>query len=253
MTISVEAIPALRDNYIWAISQHGRCILVDPGEAQPALDYLQQRGLTLDCILLTHHHHDHIGGVEELLRHHPSPCWGPDDERMPDGIKRVSEGQQVCRNDMTFDVLETPAHTRSHIAFHGNGMLFCGDTLFSAGCGRLFEGTPEQMQRSLDKLSALPDNTSVYCAHEYTQANCRFALAVEPENSAALTWAKQVEQLRGDGRITLPTRLGDERRYNPFLRTREPTVIAAAQRREPQTDTAPAAVFGVIRRWKDAF
>jgi len=255
MALRIEAIPAFTDNYIWALIDQGRCVLVDPGDANPARDFLRANDLELIGLLLTHHHPDHVGGVNALRAAKPVPAWGPADARMPDDIEIVGEGDQVwvAEFGLRFKVLETPGHTLSHIAFHGLDLLFCGDTLFSSGCGRLFEGTPTQMQASLDKLADLPDATRVFCAHEYTRANCRFALRVEPNNRALRKRADEVEKLRAKDLITLPTTLGDEKRFNPFLRTRQPEVIAAAQARQPDTSAAPEAVFGVIRRWKDAF
>jgi hydroxyacylglutathione hydrolase len=254
MRLEVEAIRAFADNYIWALHDNRRCVLVDPGEPDGPLAFLRQRSLELAGLLLTHHHHDHVGGVDAIRARHPAPAWGPDDARMPGDLQRVGEGDDVRIEalDLRFDVIETPGHTASHIAFHGHGMLLCGDTLFSAGCGRLFEGDPEQMQASLDKLAALPDDTRVYCAHEYTQSNCRFAQQVEPDNRALARRRDEVDELRRRDRITLPSRLGDEKAYNPFLRTREPSVIRAAARRDPGAGTDPASVFGVIRAWKDA-
>lgn len=255
MNLRIEAIPAFRDNYIWAIHDGRDCVLVDPGEAKPPLEFLERRELQLAGLLLTHHHHDHIGGADSILARRPAPAWGPDDARMPDGVNKVRENDTVTIPELglIFSVLEVPAHTRSHIAFHGHGMLFCGDTLFSAGCGRLFEGTPEQMQASLDKLAALPGDTRVYCGHEYTVANCRFALAVEPDNDALRARMREAETLRAENRVTLPSTLERELAFNPFLRTREPAVIEAARRREALPDERAETVFGVIRRWKDVF
>jgi len=253
MTIEIEAIRAFTDNYIWAVHDDRHCVLVDPGEAPGALAFLQRRDLRLAGLLLTHHHADHVGGVDEILRLHPAPAWGPPDPRMPGNIAEVSEGDRVeiSELELTFEVIETPGHTSSHIAFHGHDWLFCGDTLFSGGCGRLFEGTPAQMQDSIDKLSRLPDTTQVFCAHEYTADNCRFALQVEPGNAALQARYREVSELRRNDRITLPSRIGDEKAFNPFMRTRQPDVARAAEQREPGCAETPEAVFGVVRRWKD--
>lgn len=255
MALEIQAIPAFRDNYIWALADGRHCVVVDPGEAGGVLDHLERTGLALAGVLLTHHHHDHIGGVGEIRRRRPAPVWAPAGDRMPTDAHTVAEGDtaRITALGLELQVLETPGHTLDHIAYHGDGRLFCGDTLFSAGCGRLFEGTPEQMQDSLDKLAALPDGTGVYCAHEYTADNVRFALTVESDNPALQTRAEEVARLRADNRITLPSTIGAEKRFNPFLRTREPSVIEAARRREPGCGSDPAAVFGAIRRWKDSF
>lgn len=252
-TLTLAAIPTLETNYVWAIHDGQHCLLVDPGSAAEPLAFLAQHALTLNGILLTHHHHDHIGGVDDILARHAVPVIGPEDPRIRPITRRVSEGDTVTFDQPALElaVLETPGHTSSHIVFHNPDMLLAGDTLFSVGCGRLFEGTPEQMQASLDKLAALPDRTRLYCAHEYTQSNVEFALQVEPDNAALKARAEQVSRLRADGQITLPTTLGEERATNPFLRTREPAVITAAQQREPGSGHDPATVFGVIRRWKD--
>ncbi len=255
MPLRIEAIPALETNYIWALHDDRHCLIVDPGSSAEVLDFLNERKLALCALLLTHHHADHIGGVDALLESGPVPVWGPEDPRMPQVRHAVGEGDRalVPELDLAFGVLETPGHTSSHIVFHDEHHLLAGDTLFSAGCGRLFEGTPEQMQDSLDKIARLDSDLHVYCAHEYTADNCRFALAVEPDNAELAEWANEVKRLRSDDRITLPVRLGQERAVNPFLRTREPAVIDAANQREPGTGDDPAAVFGVIRRWKDGF
>ena len=255
MPLQIEAIPAFDTNYIWALHDGRHCAVVDPGSAEETLAFLDQAGLKLCALLLTHHHADHIGGVDAMLARSPVPVWGPADPRMPQVNRVVDEGDEAAipELDLSFKVLETPGHTSSHIVFHDSRLLLAGDTLFSAGCGRLFEGTPEQMQASLDKLSPLPDDIQVCCAHEYTLDNCRFALAVEPDNKALQQWAEEVERLRARDRITLPVSLGQERDINPFLRTRESCVIKAANRSEPGTGDNPAAVFGVIRRWKDGF
>lgn len=251
----ITAIPALSDNYIWLLeTADGKCAVVDPGEAQPVLNTLAARGLDLEYILLTHHHYDHVDGVPELLEHFDATVYGPADDRLTFVHKVCREGEEIHLERMgtAFQVLEIPAHTRSHIAFYGHGVLFCGDTLFSVGCGRLFEGTAEQMQMALDKLAALPAGTEVYCAHEYTQSNCAFALAVEPDNPALQRRANEVNRLRSSGEITLPSTLADELACNPFMRTREDSVIEAARGLDPHA-TAGASTMAVIRAWKDRF
>ncbi len=250
-----EAIPAFQTNYVWALHNGRDCALVDPGSAAEPLTFLVEKGLRLCAVLLTHHHADHIGGVDEIIARHPVPVWGPTDPRIPRVDHAVAEGDvaRVPELGLELAVLETPGHTSSHIVFHDESALLAGDTLFSIGCGRLFEGSAEQMQRSLDKLAALPDQLRVYCAHEYTVDNCRFALAIEPDNRALQARAREARRLRAADQITLPSTLGDERAANPFLRTRVDSVIEAAQARAPEAGSDPASVFGVIRRWKDEF
>jgi hydroxyacylglutathione hydrolase len=253
--VTVTAIPAFADNYIWLISTgESRCAAIDPGDAAPVEQFLAKNGLELDTILLTHHHADHIGGVAQLVKNHGAKVFGPHDPRIPGQDQSFGEGETVALPalGLAFEVIEVPGHTRSHIAFHGHGCLFCGDTLFSVGCGRLFEGTAEQMQASLDKLAALPADTRVFCAHEYTLSNCDFALTVEPDNPALQVRASEVEASRAVGRITLPSTLGEELAVNPFLRSREPGVVAAAQARNPGVRPG-ASTLAEIRAWKDSF
>jgi len=253
--LNISAIPAFDDNYIWLLDAGDKtCAVVDPGDADPVLEILEQQGLNLAYILLTHHHYDHTGGVQELLEHYTATVFGPADERIPFVHRVCREGDEVQLADLNvnFKVLEVPAHTRSHIAFFAEDMLFCGDTLFSLGCGRFFEGTASDMQKSLDKLAALPADTRVFCAHEYTQANCAFALAVEPGNTALQTRSVEIDDLRTADKITLPSRLGDELETNPFLRTRADSVVESARKIDPEA--APGiATMAIIRGWKDRF
>lgn len=253
--LNISAIPAFSDNYIWLLTASGSaCAVVDPGDADPVLEVLENKGLDLRYILLTHHHPDHTGGVGELLERYPAKVFGPDDARIPFGQQICREGDLVGLPELgaDFRVLEVPAHTSSHIAFFGENALFCGDTLFSIGCGRLFEGSADDMQKSLDKLASLPPGTQVYCAHEYTQASCAFALQVEPDNAALITRATEVDRLRAAGQITLPSTLGDEMAANPFMRTREKSVLEAARKIDPKA-LPGSSTMAVIRAWKDRF
>jgi len=249
-----EAIPAFQDNYLWLLSSRGKGVLVDPGDAGPVMEALESRQLELSTILITHHHADHIGGVAELRSAWPNvQVFGPEDSRIPADI-RVSEGMTVSLEALglgTFEVLEVPGHTRSHIAYYGGGDLYCGDTVFVCGCGRLFEGTPEQMHSSLSKIRRLPEETRVYCAHEYTLDNVEFALWVEPDNEDLKSYQAEAMTMRKAGTPTVPSTLDLEKKCNPFLRFDAPAVVAAAQRRMGRKDLAEYEVFGEIRRWKD--
>ncbi|AKJ42837.1 hydroxyacylglutathione hydrolase [Pragia fontium] len=214
------SIPAFQDNYIWLLTKDSQTtIIVDPGTAQPVIQALQQHQLTPDAILLTHHHNDHTGGVAELVRHYPAlKVYGPEETRSKGAQIIVKEGDHVVAGGMTFSVLDVPGHTIGHIAFYCSPYLFCGDTLFSAGCGRIFEGTAKQMYHSIQKLAALPDNTKVCCAHEYTLSNLRFANYVLPEDIDIETYQQQIEQLRAENQASVPTELQLERKINLFLR-----------------------------------
>ncbi|TAM46238.1 MAG: hydroxyacylglutathione hydrolase [Gammaproteobacteria bacterium] len=254
---SVLHVPAFEDNYIWLIRgvSPDRVAIVDPGDAVPVLDALARQNLVPVAILCTHHHGDHVGGVGELLARYDVPVYGPARERIPEITHRLSDGDRVRLDalGLEFEVLDVPGHTAGHIAYYGHGLLFCGDTLFSAGCGRLFEGTAEQMHRSLTRLAALPPDTAVYCAHEYTAANLRFALTVEPDNSHIRDYQRQVGERRARREPTVPSTIALERRVNPFLRVYEPAVhraVAARAGHEPASDTE---TFALLRRWKDGF
>lgn len=254
--LQIEPIPAFTDNYIWLLHRGGpKAVVVDPGDAAPVLRELDQRSMTLEAILVTHHHWDHAGGVPELLKRWPeATVFGPRDDRLGDWNRSLEEGQHagIPALDLDFSVLDVPAHTRTHIAFYGHGCLFSGDTLFSMGCGRLFEGTPEDMQGAMEKFARLPAETKVYCGHEYTRDNCRFALAVEPDNPALQAYAAQVREVREKGLPSLPSTLATELAANPFMRTKSDSVVAAA-RQQDQNAGAGAETMAVIRAWKDRF
>lgn len=250
----VEPIPAFEDNYIWLLSDRGEAVVVDPGEAEPVLDLLGARNLRLSAILCTHHHGDHVGGNRDLLAAYPAtPVYGPRRETIPGLTEPLASGDRVDLLGLSFAVIDVPGHTAGHIAYYGAGRLFCGDTLFACGCGRLFEGTAEQMYDSLQKLSALPDDTLVYCAHEYTLSNIRFARAVEPDNADLQLREATDTATRQRGHATLPSRLDLEKRTNPFLRCDRQPVIEAVQRHSGRRLEEPAAVFAAVRAWKDAF
>ena len=247
-------LPAFDDNYIWTLrDEAGNALVVDPGEAGPVLSAAAD-GLLPVGILLTHHHHDHIGGVGELLERWPSlPVIAPDDERLTVASRRVGDGDRVQVGEWGFDTLAVPGHTVSHIAFHGHGLLFCGDTLFSLGCGRLFEGTPAQMLDSLEKLSALPGDTRVCCGHEYTLSNAAFARVVEPDNPALMRRIEEAQAMRQSGRPTLPSSLAAECEANPFLRIDAPAVRAAIVGQTGHPIHSRVEAFAALRRWKDGF
>jgi hydroxyacylglutathione hydrolase len=260
MGAMLEATPvrAFSDNYIWMI--HGerdrvRVAAVDPGQASPVISALEQHHWQLGAILITHHHPDHVGGVSELVARFAVPVYGPAGETIPERTVSVAGGAHVHLEglDLDFEVLDIPGHTRGHVAYCGHGALFCGDTLFSAGCGRLFEGTPAQMQHSLKALRELPPETRVYCGHEYTINNLRFALAVEPENDATREYLETAKDLRSKGRPTLPSNMALEIAVNPFLRWDEPTVQKSAERKAGRSLDNPVEVFATIRQWKDGF
>ena len=255
--LQVTPVRAFSDNYIWLIHSPRDArsvVVVDPGDAAPVRAALAAQSLTLSAILLTHHHGDHVGGVAELLREHVAPVFGPAAERVPGDPKPLTEGDVVDLPSLglRFDVLDVPGHTAGHIAYVGHGAVFCGDTLFSAGCGRLFEGTAEQMSTSLAKLASLPDDTAVYCAHEYTVGNLIFGLAVEPGNTDSLAYLEECRARRARDEATVPSNMRRERNVNPFLRCHQETVKQAAEARAGRRLNR-TEVFAVIREWKDGF
>lgn len=253
-------LPALSDNYIWLLRHGSNAIVVDPGESAVVARYLEQHGLDLRAILLTHHHGDHVAGAAALNELTGAPVYGPAHERLPVCHHRLTEGDTVQLRDfgLTLHVLDVPGHTAGHIAYHGQPgdgppLLFCGDTLFAAGCGRLFEGTPEQMLHSLGKLSALPPDTLVCCAHEYTLSNLRWALQVEPGNAALRARWDAASRLREAGEPTLPSTVALERATNPFLRTAIAAVSESAARHAGQHLSSEVEVFAGLREWKNNF
>ena len=250
----LQPLPAFEDNCIWLLRDAGgRALIVDPGEAAPVLAALADAPAP-HAILLTHHHGDHVGGVADLLQRWPGlPVIAPHDPRIGTASRRVGDGDAVEIGPWRFDVLGIPGHTLGHIAFYGESLLFCGDTLFSLGCGRLFEGSPAQMLASLRKLAALPDDTLVCCGHEYTLANAAFALAVEPGNAALRERAAQARALRAAGQPTLPVALASERACNPFLRSSEPAIRASIETRVGRGLDGDIDAFAELRRWKDGF
>jgi len=255
--LSVLHVRAFQDNYIWLIANESRTevAVVDPGDAEPVLRFLDREKMKLAAVLCTHHHPDHVGGAATLRDRFDVPVYGPATESIAAVTHPLREGDTVSLPSLglKLNVMEIPGHTRGHIALVGDGLLFCGDTLFSAGCGRLFEGTPEQMHHSLSRLAALPESTAVYCGHEYTLSNLRFAQAVEPENPDIRSFTREVEALRTANQPTLPSNIGRERRINPFLRGAVPAVREAAKKHAGNGLGDDVAVFAALRQWKDSF
>ena len=257
--LQLKAIPAFNDNYIWLLHNNQYAVVVDPGDAQPVLAYLQQHSLHLTALLITHHHHDHVGGITELVQHYPQiHVFGPANENIPQRTQAVHDQERIMLPELNTElqILEVPGHTKGHVAYFGYSdahepFLFCGDTLFSGGCGRLFEGTAAQMVDSLNKITALPPQTLVCCAHEYTLSNLDWALQVEPDNPNLQAYYSQAATQRANNQPTLPSSIGLELRINPFLRTHIPAVQLSASQYSSRRASNDTEVFAQLREWKN--
>ena len=257
MVLDILPIQALRDNYIWTlINRSNNCaVCVDPGESKPLLQRLDKEKAKLVAILITHHHWDHTNGIKEIIKHYDVPVYGPKKEHIPDLSTRLIENDLVEIEELglSLKTIEIPGHTKGHIAYYGQEMLFCGDTLFTAGCGRIFEGTTEQMFNSLNKLASLPKETLIYCGHEYTENNLHFALTLEPDNENLQQRLSQTQSLRQKERATVPAPIEIERLTNPFLRSHEKSIRQAAEKFSGKQLPTPIEVFAEIRNWKNNF
>ena len=254
--IQIEPVKAFTDNYIWLARTNEGVLVVDPGDSKPVIDFLTKNSLHLDGILITHHHFDHTGGIEELLKKYSiSEVIGPPNCHKDINIE-VTEGDSVNIIGLNFKVIEVPGHTLDHIAFYleidAESHLFCGDTIFSSGCGRVFEGTFKQMHDSISKLSKLPDSTKIYCAHEYTLSNLAFAKLAEPNNKKILEREIEVKNLQARDIPSIPTTFAKEKEFNPFLRCAEKDMIDSLINKFNLTNTDPVNIFSELRRWKDS-
>ena len=256
--LNVHPIYAFSDNYIWVIHNHTHAAVIDPGVASPVIEYLLSKKLQLSAILITHHHHDHTGGNTELLQSFDVPVYGPHNESIATVSHPLREGDQVNLEEMSLNlmIIDTPGHTRGHIAYYGSNpfnMVFCGDTLFACGCGRVFEGTTQQMYQSLQKLSQLPGDTLIFCSHEYTLGNIQFAKVVDPKNSQLIDFEIAARELRNRNVPTIPTTLSLETKINPFIRCKQQEIINSAQNYTGKPLPDPIEVFTALREWKNHF
>jgi hydroxyacylglutathione hydrolase len=255
--LSVLTVPAFKDNYLWIIHDGLNAVVVDPGDATVIRSALTAHQLTLVAILLTHHHHDHVGGVSELVKDHSVPVFGPSEETIVGVSHTLTDASIITISELAlhFRVISVPGHTKGHIAYHApdQDWLFCGDTLFAGGCGRLFEGSPQQMATSLSKLAALPDKTQVYCAHEYTLSNLSFALVIEQDNRDLIHRISREQMKRDCGQYTVPSTIAIEKKTNPFLRCSETSVIESLRLANRLQGTDPVSVFAALREWKNNF
>jgi len=261
-SVNIFPIPAFNDNYIWALVGHDqtRVTVVDPGCADSVIQFLESNDYQLDCILVTHHHYDHVDGIADLLKYGQHNNWavnvyGPMNENIPHCSHKLVENDTVYipHLELTFTVIDVPGHTAGHIAYYAEDILFCGDTLFSVGCGRLFDGTAEQLHQSLHKLTTLPEQTKVYCTHEYTMANINFALTLDPTNFELIDYFNQVKQIREQGLPTLPSSIGLEKRVNPFLRTGNTEIQQSVSQFSNLEANSPLDTFIALRKLKDNF
>jgi hydroxyacylglutathione hydrolase len=250
--LEILPIPAFEDNYIWLINDGKHAVVIDPGDAKPVIKWLEQSQLILDAILITHHHSDHIGGVPELIGKYGSHVYAPAKERYDFPHTALAEGDEVdlSQINLKLRVMEVPGHTLGHIAYHAHPYLFCGDTLFSCGCGRLFEGTPAQMYQSLQRLAKLPETTQVYCTHEYTAHNINFARELDPKNIALQERQREVRILREINKPSLPSSIGLELQINPFLRCQEPAIKKASNAINIES---PLEVFTMVRNMRNHY
>ena len=254
MTLTVHAVPAFKDNYIWLIANRA-AVVVDPGDATPVLEFLLRWNISLAAILITHHHHDHIDGIAELQQHYRAPSYGPGDEFIPHLTHPVTEGERISlAPDLgEWVIMRVPGHTRGHVAYYGAGLLFCGDTLFGGGCGRIFDGSADQLHASLNKIATLPTTTRVYCAHEYTVGNLIFGQCVEPGNRELVQRLETARALRTAGLPTVPSTVGLELATNVFLRCHIPDVHRAVEAHVGRLLASENDVFTALRHWKDQF